>query len=92
MDDVIDIKRNELLSSIIDKLHGYEITKKKVFIRTIPSTIYPKGKSYNGQVRFVLSSKGKFSFIDDKNGIIEIYFTEIASPTDIQDSKKETTK
>lgn len=74
------------VTDIIDKLNGYEISKKRCKIVTKPSTAYPKGKWFNGVVRFVYTERKLVSFIDDKLGIIDVYFSEIASPTDISEA------
>jgi hypothetical protein len=71
---------------IIDKLRGFEITQKKLYIRTKPSAIYPRGKFYIGYLRFIDSKAIKFSFLEDKEGLVEIYYSDILSPSDIKEA------
>ena len=72
--------------AIRDKLNGYEISGKRVFIKTKPTAFFLKGKYYNGTVG--LTGHDKFTLLDDIDGPVTIYYIEILSPADIMDSRK----
>lgn len=77
-----------ILRDIIDKLNGFEISQKKTYIRTKPTSLYPRGKFYIGYVRFIDTTTGTFNFFDDKEAVVTIYFSEIAGPTDIEEARR----
>lgn len=83
MNNMTRQEREEIiLEDIKDKARGFCSAQIKVVIRTIPSTKYPKGAKYEGFLFDV--QEGKL-LLDDTYVMkrIEIYLSEIASPSDI---------
>lgn len=78
---------------IMDKARGLCNIQKKVFIRTIPSTKFPKGGRFQGYIFDVQNNKIVLNdtFVMRR---IDIFISEIASPADIyydgeEDGRKE---
>lgn len=71
-----------LSEDIKDKARGFCNEEKKVIIRTIPSTKFPKGAKYEGYIFDVLP---RLIILNDTVVMkrFHIYFSEIASPADI---------
>lgn len=69
---------------IRDKVHDFYILETKVHLTKRPSNRYPYGKFLNGNIMEIFSNK--FRFNDDKEGIINIYFFEVA---DVEAYKQE---
>lgn len=61
---------------IIDKVNNFNNLQRKVHLTKTPSVKYPGGKFYNGMIGQVYNDK--ILFDDDKEGMVEIYFFEIA--------------
>lgn len=72
---------------IIDKLGFLDSNNKKVFMHTKPSATFPKGKIYIGSIKLISSTY--IEIIDDRESFCRIYYSEIDSPTDVQESTKE---
>lgn len=77
---------NSVYLDIRDKLQSYEVSQRRAFILLQPRIGFPKGKFVNGYVQFV--NQRYCNFLDDKDGVIQIYFSEIGSTADIKDSRK----
>lgn len=80
------MKRDDILELIKDKVRGFYRTQKKMFVVTMPSTTFPNGKFYNGIVTNVIHDY--FMLLDDVEGPVEISFHLVASPEDIQLSRR----
>lgn len=77
-----DIMRHDIRSKIMT----YFKSQKKLFIKTKPSSTFPRGKFFNGYVMDL--NKDFFSFRDDVDTLVDIYYSEIASPRDIEASRR----
>lgn len=77
-------EKDENFWAIIDKLLGMELKGCPTFIRTKPSISYPRGKFYIGYLRFIDPQAKKFQMLDNKLGMVDVYYSEIASPSDIE--------
>lgn len=76
------------IKDIISKIHIFLNNQKKVYIKTIPSMSYPRGKFYNG---FIQDTSDRYlKLLDDKEGLVDIYYSEISNPSDVQESRRVT--
>lgn len=64
---------------IIDKLNGFEISGKRVSIKT-------KHYRFKGIIRFVTPERGIVNILDDKEGFSDINLNTIQSDKDIQEA------
>lgn len=80
------IKEERGVMDFIDKFNLLSSSNKRIFIRTKPSTSFPKGKIYIGAIKFV--SNSYVEIIDDRESFCRIYYSEIETPTDVQEAMK----
>ena len=78
--------RGDIIELIKEKITEFYQSQKRIFIITIPSTHFPNGKFYNGIITDVRDKD--FIILDDKEDVVVISFLLIASPEDIQLSRR----
>lgn len=83
MDTLTQMQRD-----VIDKLNGFEISGKRIYIKTRPSVKFPRGKFFVGIIRFVTPEKGIVNILDDEEGFVDIYLSQIMSPDDIEEARR----
>lgn len=70
---------------IKEKVNYFFNQQCKVHIIKVPNAKFPKGKFYNGIIGQVYSDK--ILFDDDKEGMLEIFFIEIADIDKFREEK-----
>lgn len=84
--DEQEMMKDIMQHDIRSKIRNYLISQRKVFVKTKPSGTFPKGKFFNGYVMDI--NPDFFSFRDDVDMLVDIYYSEITSTRDIQDSRR----